>query len=58
MAAVRRVLARLVWLRLGACCTTEVLPVGPDTYRVGGIASNSLGGYATAEAEALKRANE
>jgi hypothetical protein len=43
---------------LAGCSTTEVLPVGPDTYRVSGTAINSFGGYTTAETEALTKANE
>jgi hypothetical protein len=43
---------------LAGCGTTDVLPVGPDTYRVSGTAINSFGGYTTAEAEALNKVNE
>jgi hypothetical protein len=50
--------ALLLALSLGACSTTEVLPVGPDTYRVNAAAPHGLGGYATAGADALKKANE
>jgi hypothetical protein len=45
-------------LSLGACSSTGVLPIGPDTYRITGSAINSFGGQVTAEAEALKTANE
>ena len=45
-------------LSIGACSSTGVLPIGPDTYRITGSAINSFGGQVTAEAEALKTANE
>jgi hypothetical protein len=45
-------------LSLGACSSTGVLPIGPDTYRITESAINSFGGQVTAEAGALKTANE
>jgi hypothetical protein len=45
-------------LSLGACSSTGVLPIGPDTYRITGSAMDSFGGQVTAEKEALKTANE
>lgn len=53
----RVIVVGIALMSLGGCGTTEVLPIGPDTYRVRGMVDAGLAEFGSGEAEALKKAN-